>query len=199
MMKAFLTAGVVVAGLAGMAHGTTITTANGTASCYAVGTMNSVACRGYLFGVGGDNDVPGILSGSLADVWDIKEVTGSPANSENNEANLLNAVTGSTMFVGGDMDKVGGNGGSQTFLLDQLYVLLKIGAGHVIIRNDADEAIDIAWLAGTSGGLSHHTQAGDLGGGINPPPIPLPAAAWLLLSGIGGLGVMGWRKRRADA
>ena len=40
----------------------------------------------------------------------------------------------------------------------------------------------------------------DSGGGITPPnPIPLPAAAWLLLSGIGGLGVMGWRKRRADA
>ena len=40
----------------------------------------------------------------------------------------------------------------------------------------------------------------DNGGGITPPdPIPLPAAAWLLLSGIGGLGVMGWRKRRADA
>ena len=40
----------------------------------------------------------------------------------------------------------------------------------------------------------------DIGGGTPPPnPIPLPAAAWLLLSGIGGLGVMGWRKRRADA
>jgi hypothetical protein len=32
-----------------------------------------------------------------------------------------------------------------------------------------------------------------------PNPIPLPAAAWLLLSGMGGLGVMGWRKRRAAA
>lgn len=30
-------------------------------------------------------------------------------------------------------------------------------------------------------------------------PVPLPAAAWLLLSGIGGLGVMGWRKNRAAA
>lgn len=35
--------------------------------------------------------------------------------------------------------------------------------------------------------------------GPPPNPIPLPAAAWLLLSGIGGLGVMGWRKQRAAA
>jgi hypothetical protein len=30
-------------------------------------------------------------------------------------------------------------------------------------------------------------------------PIPLPAAAWMLLSAMGGLGALGWRKRRAAA
>ena len=32
--------------------------------------------------------------------------------------------------------------------------------------------------------------------GTPPPPIPLPAAVWLFLSALGGLGLFGWRRRR---
>jgi hypothetical protein len=37
------------------------------------------------------------------------------------------------------------------------------------------------------------------GGGGNPPPVPLPAGLWLLLSGLTGMGVLGRRKNTTEA
>lgn len=199
MRNTLISAAFIGMSFAATANAATITTTGGTATCYEAGSMTVMAaCSGYVFGPGGANDVPGIISATLGDVWGIGAVTGSNAQSEANEAVLLNNITGTTAFVVGDMSRTGGNSGSMTFLLDRLYAVIKIGAGHVILRNDANTSISVAWAAasGAGGGLSHYTLAGD----IPPPnPIPLPAAAWLLLSGMGGLGVMGWRKRRQVA
>jgi hypothetical protein len=62
-------------------------------------------------------------------------------------------------------------------------------------------------ISGFTSGISFSTVEGqanttDLIGEfiVNPVNvIPLPAAAWMLLAGIGGLAAVGRRKKRADA
>lgn len=168
----------------------------GSATCYEAGSITTMAsCSGYLFGAGGTNAVAGQISGTNADLWDIVAVTGLNKKNEENEANLLNLVTGTTSFGKDDMSKTGGNSGSMTFSFSHLYALIKIGGGstgsYVILRNDAGKTIDVSWSAGTSGGLSHETQAGGL---TTPVPVPTPAAGVLLIGALGGLGLM--RRRR---
>ncbi|MPY74455.1 MAG: VPLPA-CTERM sorting domain-containing protein [Alphaproteobacteria bacterium] len=49
---------------------------------------------------------------------------------------------------------------------------------------------------------SFFLELGDRGSYTISPEVsavPLPAAVWLFLSALGGLGLFGWRKRRADA
>ena len=46
------------------------------------------------------------------------------------------------------------------------------------------------WLLGTDGHLTYS---------IASSPVPLPAAVWLLISGLGGLGIIGRRKNKAVA
>lgn len=194
LMAAAVLAGVSALGFGSVAHAATITTTLGTATCYESGSNTVMAsCSGYIFGVGGANDTPGQLSGTLGSVWDIFAVTNDNANSETNEAKLLNLVTGTTTFGKDDMNKTEDNiSDSMTFAFDGLYALLKLGGGntgsYVILRNDAGETIDIDWNAGRAGGLSHYTIAGELA------PVPVPAAGFLLMGALGGLAMV--RRRR---
>ncbi|TVQ56357.1 MAG: VPLPA-CTERM sorting domain-containing protein [Rhodobacteraceae bacterium] len=62
-------------------------------------------------------------------------------------------------------------------------------------RSGTWSTADLLNPGGNVPGLSNIT----LFGTEDLKPIPLPAAAWLLLSGMAGLGVMGARKRKAQA
>ena len=188
LLAAAIVASVSAFSFGGAAHAATITTTAATETCYESGSITVMAsCSGYLWGLGGANDTPGQLSGTNGDIWSISAVTGSNANSEANEATFLSAVTG-TSFAKADLSKTGGNSGSMTFSFDSLYAVIKVGAGHVVLKNNTSSAIDVMWSAGSAGGLSHYTLAGDL------TPVPAPAAGVLLLGALGGLGLM--RRRR---
>lgn len=63
---------------------------------------------------------------------------------------------------------------------------------------------DGTWVCIGVGGCSTNSFLLDLGDRGNytissaVSAVPLPAAVWLFLSALGGLGLFGWRKRRAD-
>jgi hypothetical protein len=144
----------------------------------------SVSCQGFIGAGGLDSDPPppafneptgpGTLSNTSAQLY-----SGQPADEASEETRL-------ETLVGGDVPGPGvkTEGSGDMFDSDALYIVFKIGAHAVFIKN-------------TSGGSQTYTYSGVEGLGLSHITefIPIPAAVWLMGAGLAGLGFASRRKR----
>lgn len=143
------------------------------------------------------NMVTGGTPGTLDDMSPFSaEIYTIGANSEENEIAALNVLAGASFTVAdavrtmaGDVSSDGGMTASFSTLAQ--WVILKVGAGTIFIKNTTGGAmalnIDFSQI-GMAGGLSHYTEVGQ---------IPIPAAIWLMGAGLAGLGFASRRKKAA--
>lgn len=158
----------------------------------------TVGCLGIVGGslivTNPGNQVTGGTAGSLDDTAPFTaDVFGIGNNSEGNEATALNILAG-TSFSAADATRTDtGGAGAIVFSTFAEYLVIATGAGQFFLRNTSggELTIDFAQFAGQGGGLSHFTEFGLVS------EVPLPAAAWLMIAGIGGLGFAGRKKKSA--
>lgn len=140
------------------------------------------------------NETTGGTAGSLdnsspftADLYDPGK------DSEANEIAALNVLAG-TSYVEGDAVRTDAGGVSAlSFSSLAEWVIIKMGAGTVFIKNVSPGImalnIDFSQL-GSAGGISHYTEVGF-------SQVPVPGAIWLMGAGLAGLGFAGRKKKAA--
>ena len=169
-LKTLLAAGALVA-TSGAAQAVTVTI-NGGGELYC-----SLECSVLQNeGTGAFGDPGEIFNGPAGMAY-------GPGNPVSQEVSWLNDVTGSS-YSTSDASKTEGDGG---YFTGALYVILKLGNNYTIMRNDSGTGISWSFTPskGTGTGLSHSTTVGE---------VPVPAAGFLLLGGLGGLALL--RRRR---
>lgn len=110
---------------------------------------------------------------------------------------LINGIDDNE-FVEADATKTNGSGvDSKTFTSSAEYIVFKLGGGtrsfFLKLLGDGPIELSFAKNGSTGGGLSHYTEFGER----PSSPVPVPAAGFLLLTGLGGLGLMRRRRRAA--
>ena len=174
-------------GLANDAQAATVTFENGadgggdarfTVSC-------SLSCEGWLF----DEKA---LGGDIGGLIDFQDSTYATGQGETWEEDLLAFVAGENGLAFSKTEE----NPSTSYFSDAFVQLFKIGqtpnVGVLVNTAGFSQAYTFASVA-TGSGLSHIASYGTV------PPIPLPAAGWLLLTAVGGLGFAAHRRRRKAA
>jgi hypothetical protein len=156
----------------------------------------SPGCQGFIGG--GAPNFPtsmGTPSSTMADLYDL------PNGNLTTATNALNILAGTTFAVSDGVKTDTGGVDSLTFVTDAAYFMIKIGGGTLAgsnaffkILNPGGVTVTYDKMGQTSGGLS---QIAAWGGGIQV--IPLPAALPMLLGALGGMFVIGRRRRTAAA
>lgn len=196
MRKFFIRAIVGAAALAtgfSSALANTITISGGPAFVTCNGAAIG-ACEGIIGGaivLSGQNvDVGagtmGTFSTTAADQYD------GGNSSEANETLGLNEIAG-TSFLEADANKSSSNPPLFFTTLAEFF-MLKIANTNVFFRNTSGGSLDIVYNpnGATASGLSHYTEWGG-----DTPEVPLPAAIWLMIAGMCGLGFAGRKKKTA--
>lgn len=129
-------------------------------------------------GPGGLSGTMGSLSASLGDLYSF-----SPSNPAE-EALALNVLAGTSFTSGDATENDAGGLGNVTFSTTAQWIVMKLGTAGTFFLFNPVGTLQVAYAKNglMGGGLSHYTEFG------TAPPIPVPAALWLMGAGLAGLG-----------
>ena len=189
MRLAAFAAAAILSAMTGAASANTITVRTGDLASASAGTITcSVGCQAFTLAGGAGAGPTGVGTLSSTDAF---RYDGSPASNAATQSRLTTLLGAAAPAVTGSASV---SGSPLSFTLNAataLYVALKLGPTDVYLKLlGGPQNIVYTGAAGVGGGVSGWVAFG------TAPQVPLPAAAWMMIAGLGGLAAA---RRRAKA